>query len=278
MAVLDVIRRALRRRRVELQGADPYTWRRIIRRARLGSTATLVAAILADYASPDGRHVRPGNDRLAAETELSDKSIRRAMDKLRDIGLIERVFAGSRMGRRALADEYRLTIPDDLAARVELLEPDTLQTSPVSVTGDPAGDPVDNPETPVTDTGDPAPPDPGTPVTDAGTPVTESRNTGHSDRPPNQAPNHKTPTNKPTGRADHNLSWKTQTIIVRTSELDDLASDDELTAYNGAQAILSRLDDFGTELQELAEQTLTDPNIRQLAIAAARMLVNGVPA
>jgi hypothetical protein len=206
-AVLHKIRNTLRRRRVELQGTDPYTWRRLIRRVRLGPSAKLVACMLADYANPDGTSVRPGNDRLAAVSELSDKTVRRSLVMLREMGLIERVFAGSKMGRRGLADEYRLTYPLDLTVSAELLPPDELPGSPVLLTGDTAPNPVDNPGSPVTSTGDPEPPgpvdNPGTPVTDAGTPVTSSRNTGHGDRPPNQAPNQLTPTNKPSGRADH---------------------------------------------------------------------------
>lgn len=265
---------------MEVQGARPYDWRRMVRRARLGPSVKLVACLLADYASPDGTSIRPGNQRLTVVSELSDKTVRTALSKLRDMGLIERTFAGSKLGRRGLADEYRLTFPVDVEIVGDLLppeevEPDARPEAPVTTTGDSPSEPVENP---VDDDTRTAPADPGTPVNDDGTPVTDDRNTGTGYRPPTQAPNQEHQTNKTSGSGDHKLSWKTATIMARTSELDDLASEDELVAYNGAQAILSRLDDFGLELQEQARPTLDNPNIRQLAIAAARLLVNGIPA
>lgn len=169
---------------------DPFTWRRIIRRCRLGASTKLVAAVLADYANPDGTRIRPGNERLVAVTELSDKTVRKALDRLRDLGLIDRVFEGSKMGRRGLADEYRLALPDDLMDRVEMLDPDE---KPVD---NPPAEPVDNPPNTGSDYRSSEPTEPGTPVTEVRTPVTEVRNTGNGYRPPNQAPNHKTPTNK----------------------------------------------------------------------------------
>ena len=172
------------------EGIDPFTWRRIIRRCRLGASTKLVAAVLADYANPDGSRIRPGNGRLVAVTELSDKTVRNALDRLRDFGLIERVFEGSKMGRRGLADEYRLSIPADLLDRVEMLDPDE---KPVD---NPAGMPVDNPPNTGSHDRCSGSTEPGTPVTDARTPVTEAKNTGNGYRPPNQAPKHKTPTNK----------------------------------------------------------------------------------
>ncbi|MCW2720494.1 helix-turn-helix domain-containing protein, partial [Pseudonocardia sp.] len=198
---------------MELNGTDPYTWRRLVRRVRLGPSVKLVASMLADYANVDGTSVRPGNDRLVAVTELSDATVRRALKKLRELGLIERVFAGSRTGRKGLADVYRLTYPDELDAYGELLPPDELPPAPVAVTGDTAGTPVtvtgddvdkpvDNPGTPVAVTADPDPDPPGTPVTDDQPPVTDDRNTGHQYRPPNQAPNQYTPTNKHSGCPD----------------------------------------------------------------------------
>lgn len=182
---------------MDLEGIDPFTWRRIIRRCRLGASTKLVASVLADYANPDGTRIRPGNDRLVAVTELSDRTVRKALERLRELGLIDRVFEGSKMGRRGLADEYRLTIPDDLMDRVQMLDPDE---KPVD---NPAREPVDNPPNTGNSDRSSGPDDTGTPVTGDGTPVTDARNTGTGYRPPNQAPNHKTPTNKPPGSRDH---------------------------------------------------------------------------
>lgn len=148
-----------------LQSVDPFTWRRVVRRCLLGSSTKLVAAVLADYASPDGTRIHPGTDRLTRVTELSDRSVRTALAKLREAGLVERLVEGSKNGRRGLADEYRLTIPDDLVERVQMLDPDEK--------------PVDNHVSPATDAGDTEPAEQEhrqlvhrTPANGAGTPAT----------------------------------------------------------------------------------------------------------
>ena len=104
--------------------AGRYDWERVLRRARLGSPTKAVALALATYADHDGSRVYPGVARLSAVTELSERSVRNALSKLRDLGLIERTREGSRNGRRALTDEHRLAIPVDLLDRVELLDPE----------------------------------------------------------------------------------------------------------------------------------------------------------
>ncbi len=126
-------RQAASPRHSDLQAMPRFEWERLVRRCQLGSSAAkLVAAHLAQYASRDGSRVRPGNRRLAATTELNERTVRRALDLLRSLGLIECVFLGSSSGRRALVDEYRLTIPPDLIERVAMLEPDetTVGTRP----------------------------------------------------------------------------------------------------------------------------------------------------
>jgi pyocin large subunit-like protein len=62
--------------------------------------------------------------RLASVTGLNEKTVRRSLEHLRAVGLIERVFHGKSAGRRGLADEHRLVIPADLVQRVEMLAPD----------------------------------------------------------------------------------------------------------------------------------------------------------
>jgi DNA-binding transcriptional ArsR family regulator len=269
-----------------LQGADPFTWRRVMRRARLGSSVKLVACILADYANPDGTSVRPGNLRLTATTELGDKTVRRALEKLRELGLIERVFEGSKMGRRGLADEYRLTIPDDLMGRVRMLGPDeqeiedaaTLPTGPVDNPGTPVTVTCEQPATPVTVTGDPAQPEPGTPVTGSRTPVTGSRNTGHRDRPPNQAPNH-SPTNKNSGCSDHGAGLEgTGPRWIDGNDQNDLHSDDDATRYAAASRILGRLPDLGAEFMTMARTEMPGAGLRELVVHAAELVAKGIPA
>ncbi|TDD54549.1 hypothetical protein E1286_04990 [Nonomuraea terrae] len=258
-----------------LRPVDPFEWRRIVRRCRLGATTKHVASVLADYASPDGSDVRPGNDRLVAVTELGEKTVRRALDKLRTVGLILRVFEGSKQGRRALADEYRLTVPDDLSDRVEMLGPD--ERAPVKVTGDKPSNPVDNPvdnaETPVTETADPDLYDVEHRSLETGTPVTESRNTGHGDRPPNQAPTN-TPTNNSNDR-DHFGS------VEGNDEAAEPKSDQGLS-YSEAFKINSSL---GAEIEtfvlavkaDAIEYGLEPPSGQALAVAVAKLALLKYP-
>lgn len=93
---------------------DRFEWERLVRRVRLGSSTKLVAAVLATYADPDGSRIRPGVERLTNVTGLSERSIKYALKKLRDMGLIQQVRRGGRTGDgRAYATIYRLTIPAD---------------------------------------------------------------------------------------------------------------------------------------------------------------------
>lgn len=265
---------------MDVMGADPYTWRRIIRRARLGSSVTLVASILADFADPDGTRIRPGNKNLAAACEVGDKTVRRGLERLRELGLVERVFSGSKSGRKGLADEYRLTIPGDLTDRVPMLTPDETPGPPVTVTGGEPGDnPVENPGTPVTDTGDSGPADTGTPVTRDGTPVTDARNTGHHDRPPNQAPTTTTPTNKHDRSPSRRPELEgTGPLLVATAEKNDLESENGETRYKTASTILGRLHDLGAEFMDQAGSDHPGAPLAQIVIHAARLAVKGIPA
>lgn len=100
--------------------ASVRAWTDLIRRARLGSSAKAVAMMLANYADSDGTRIFPGLTRLAVECELSYKTVQAAMEKLRRVGLVERV---RRAGRRGQADEYRLTIGPDLLEHLTVLSP-----------------------------------------------------------------------------------------------------------------------------------------------------------
>ncbi|MGW6499369.1 hypothetical protein [Nonomuraea angiospora] len=110
-----------------------WTWIAVVRRAELGfgegkrrinsSTVQHVALVAATYGNPDGTRVRPSAERLARVTRLNERTVRLCLARLRDVGLLVRVMQGSSQGRRALADEYRLAIPDDLLERVAMLDP-----------------------------------------------------------------------------------------------------------------------------------------------------------
>lgn len=116
-----------------LQACRRFDWERVIRRAVLPQAVRFLALILATYADQDGAHVRPGNVRLVAVTGMSLRTVVRHTATLRDLGLLEKLTNGGGPARRAA--DYRLTIPEDLLERVELLDPDegTAQTAGIRV-------------------------------------------------------------------------------------------------------------------------------------------------
>jgi hypothetical protein len=109
-----------------------FEWERLVRRARLGSSTKLVAFTLAQYGNRDGSSCHPGLERLAATTELHERTVRRGLEQLRRAGFVDRVFRGSLAGRQRLADTYCLTVPVDLLDRLEMLDPNerTVDTRP----------------------------------------------------------------------------------------------------------------------------------------------------
>ncbi|MGY1773537.1 helix-turn-helix domain-containing protein [Blastococcus sp. SYSU D00813] len=198
-----------------LNGVDRYEWERLVRRCQLTAPTKLVALTMATYANADGTSIYPGVARLTAVTGLSDRSVRAALKALRDVGLVERTVEGSRAGRRALADEHRLTVPDDLLERVMLLPPDEKAPAPgagdrsgaaapgagaaprsaARAAGDgdgspahPAGDePAEGHGSPARHAGSPAR-HAGSPARRSGTPAPGAAITGTSCTPPTHAP------------------------------------------------------------------------------------------
>ena len=102
------------------QGTGRFEWERCIRRLTLGASTKGVALMLAGYANRDGGNIHPGVDRLAAELECHERTVRRHLSRLAELGLIEKTFSGSSAGRRRLADCWALTVPDDAATRIGL--------------------------------------------------------------------------------------------------------------------------------------------------------------
>jgi biotin operon repressor len=92
-----------------------------VRRLDLPATVKLVAAYASQYADTQGHHVRPGVERLAQETGLGSATVKRALARLRSLGLLVLVRSGRSQGRRGKANEYRLAIPDDLLEKVDLI-------------------------------------------------------------------------------------------------------------------------------------------------------------
>lgn len=172
----------------EVHGSARYEWERIVRRVVMPPPAKLVALALATYGNQDGTSIFPGNERLTAVTCQGEKTVRRALDWLRSGYLIERVREGSRGGRRAYADEYRLIVPSDLLLRHTLLDPDE---SPVPGTCDRPKFAREHRSL-----------GPGSAVPQSGSPVPGAAITGPTDR----TPTHDHPRNQHNNQRDDHFS------------------------------------------------------------------------
>jgi DNA-binding transcriptional ArsR family regulator len=102
------------------QRIDRFEWERCLRRLALGTPTKAVALMLASYADRDGGNIHPGVDRLAANLECHERTVRRHLTRLAELGLIEKTFSGSSAGRRRLADCWALTLPADPATSIGL--------------------------------------------------------------------------------------------------------------------------------------------------------------
>jgi hypothetical protein len=136
------------------QPAGRFEWERILRRTVLPLRVKFLAFVLASYADADGSNVRPGIERLADVTGLGTATVKRSLKALRDeYGLLEQVRRGGGRGGTGAAAAYRLTIPEDLFDRVELLSPSERRIETTDHPGDPSIDPstpVDNSESGIT--------------------------------------------------------------------------------------------------------------------------------
>ncbi|WP_337456598.1 helix-turn-helix domain-containing protein [Prescottella sp. D32] len=101
--------------------SDRFEWERIVRRVHMVQSTKLLAFVLATYADMNGSRVRPGVGRLSRVAGVTDRTVKRALATLRELGLIERVKQGNRWAGHA--DEYRLTIPTNLLD-LPMLDPD----------------------------------------------------------------------------------------------------------------------------------------------------------
>jgi hypothetical protein len=82
---------------------------------RRHTTILAVAFFLASWANgADGRRARPGEVNLCAATGLSDRTVRTALHWLDTAGWITRTRLRNRRAGRS--DEYRLSVPADVAA------------------------------------------------------------------------------------------------------------------------------------------------------------------
>jgi hypothetical protein len=104
-----------------LQPCGRFEWERIVRRCVIHPTTKLVAFVMAQYARSNGTSIRPGTKVVAAVCTMTERNAERHLRKLRELGLIEKTTGGGGPNRRAAS--YRLTIPEDLLDRVEMLDP-----------------------------------------------------------------------------------------------------------------------------------------------------------
>lgn len=140
--------------------------------------------LLASYADKNGTNVHPGEEHLARVTGLTARSVRLHLTALRETYyLIERTDRGSASGRRALADDYRLVMPDDVTTRIGFIPGEQARRpaeSPAGLQDQLPIEPVDN--SPIT--GNPLPVDNSdhrklTSGDQSGTPETERTITGN---------------------------------------------------------------------------------------------------
>lgn len=117
-----------------LIAVGPREWMNVWARVIAPPSVKLVgvmAAHFADYST--GAEIRPGNEILAAVSGgMNKRTVLKALEQIREWGLIWRYSEGRKQGRRGMADVYRLTIPENALALIPMLDPEYRQ-------------PVDNP-------------------------------------------------------------------------------------------------------------------------------------
>ncbi|MFB4294826.1 hypothetical protein ACBI99_44855 [Nonomuraea sp. ATR24] len=292
-----------------------WSWVRILRRCELGfgtgkkrvatDTVQHVAMMACTYSNPDGTRIRPGEERLARVCRKDVYTIRRCLKRLREVGLFRRVFEGSKAGRGARkADEYRLEIPDDLAERVAMLDPDErelivpegVEPPPVkaprakkadadaagSPGAAPADEPVDNSDSEEAEDSEAEPEGPDHRVLPPGSPGAAPQITGCSTRPPTHAPPIDLPDahdppygaeveGEPPGRREP--SAESDSSPPRVLPLASLRHIEPAEAYAAASAALFALPDLGQVWITAARRELGEHVPRsQLVIRAHQLL------
>ncbi len=105
---------------------DRFEWERIVRRVQMNSGTKYLALMIGTYADRDGSRIRPGVERLSLVMCVTDRTVKRSLSALRDLGLIKLTKKGNRhIGQ---ADEYRLTLPSTLLDEPMLTPDETAQS------------------------------------------------------------------------------------------------------------------------------------------------------
>jgi hypothetical protein len=89
-----------------------FDWQRTLHQHKLRAAVHHVGLTLSTYANRDGTRAHPSVARLVQDTGLSKRTVLRALEELRSRRLVVRTFRRQQSGRRGLADEYRLTLPE----------------------------------------------------------------------------------------------------------------------------------------------------------------------
>lgn len=93
-----------------LAAGDMFAYLRLIRDADLTSPARLVLHVMAGYADADGGNVRPTVATLAADTGLSERTVKKATRELRAAGWLDVQSAGGCFDGKNRATLYRLAV------------------------------------------------------------------------------------------------------------------------------------------------------------------------
>jgi len=112
-----------------LYRADKGDWERCRYRLLIHVELRDFLGSVAHFADQWGESIHPGVDILAAINHVSGSTVKRYLDFFRtEVPLLELMSRGGGRpptgGRRQLASEYRLVIPDDLWDRIPMLSPD----------------------------------------------------------------------------------------------------------------------------------------------------------
>ncbi|MGH3745792.1 MAG: winged helix-turn-helix domain-containing protein [Micromonosporaceae bacterium] len=119
---------------MQLEPAGRFEWERALEQVDLPRHLKATAYRLPMYGSSDGTNIHPGESRLATALGLTKRTVRRHLRELRALGVVERVAEGGGNQFGKWADDYRLTLPDDLLERFGSRLPDGSHRTPVSGT------------------------------------------------------------------------------------------------------------------------------------------------
>jgi hypothetical protein len=122
-----------------------YTWRAALTDSDLSAITRHVALTLSIYMSEKGDSAFPGARRLAHDTGLSERAVRKQLTALVDAGWLVIVERGGLRGESRRANAYRAAIPNPgpVDTHVQRASLHTGTTTPVPTDHDPG--PVDTP-------------------------------------------------------------------------------------------------------------------------------------